>query len=228
MTRGKTYRAGFTLVELLVVIGIIALLIAILLPALQRARQQAASVNCMSNLRQIGIGVLAYTLENGQYLPHGAANHGVHSWTAKIAPWTLSMPSSSYNGLKPYKVYACPTTPTVPHGYKVNPYLGVTGVGDAPDPGKPYKVKSFKRPQTKVFAIDGRDKQNLIRDIWFHAYQYEPIEGMIDLRHPQKRANMVFLDGHVASYGSDPLPRVKSQPVGQKWLNRNAASPDGL
>ncbi len=56
---------GFTLVELLVVIGIIAVLLALLLPALNKAREQANTIRCMANLRQVAQGLFAYSAENG-------------------------------------------------------------------------------------------------------------------------------------------------------------------
>ena len=60
---------AFTLVELLVVIGIIALLISILLPALGQAREQARNIRCMSNLRQVGIGIAAYCVQSKGRMP---------------------------------------------------------------------------------------------------------------------------------------------------------------
>lgn len=68
----KKSRSAFTLVELLVVIGIIAMLISILLPTLRRANQQAKSAACKSNLRQLGIALQAYASDNrGRLFPVG-------------------------------------------------------------------------------------------------------------------------------------------------------------
>jgi prepilin-type N-terminal cleavage/methylation domain-containing protein/prepilin-type processing-associated H-X9-DG protein len=62
-------RAGFTLVELLVVIGVIALLVALLLPALNKARGQAGATKCLSNLRQINLAMAMYANANRDHLP---------------------------------------------------------------------------------------------------------------------------------------------------------------
>ena len=68
--RVTTRKRGFTLIELLVVISIIALLIAILLPALGSAQRAARAIQCASNLKQIGTALGAYQVENKSYFPH--------------------------------------------------------------------------------------------------------------------------------------------------------------
>jgi prepilin-type processing-associated H-X9-DG protein/prepilin-type N-terminal cleavage/methylation domain-containing protein len=97
---------GFTLVELLVVIGIIALLISILLPALSKARVQAQEVQCMNNLRQWGMGLQQYCDANKGMLPQKGAK-GIDNSADIIGPAGASItgvndPSIWFNGLATY------------------------------------------------------------------------------------------------------------------------------
>ena len=73
-------RKAFTLVELLVVIGIIALLIAILMPVLGRAREQANWIKCLSNLRQVGQAFMMYTNNNKGFFPRAGAGTDPLDW----------------------------------------------------------------------------------------------------------------------------------------------------
>lgn len=110
--------AGFSIVELLVVIGIIALLMSMLFPVLRSARQTAERAKCASNLRQLGLAFQMYTNDNRQWLPDWSGWHvyphdtspedsGGLGWVEKMTPY-LS-PTS--------EVYHCPSFPAKFYNY---------------------------------------------------------------------------------------------------------------
>lgn len=102
----RSSRRGFTLVELLVVIGIIALLISILLPSLSMAQEQARTIKCLSNMKQLGIAFNAYTSETRGYVcppdvhnSAGAAGSISDFWsTILVAMGYLKYPPATTGG----------------------------------------------------------------------------------------------------------------------------------
>jgi prepilin-type N-terminal cleavage/methylation domain-containing protein/prepilin-type processing-associated H-X9-DG protein len=92
--RRSPRKSGFTLVELLVVIGIISVLLSILMPAMHMAWDAARTVQCASNLRQIGLGISMYVNDNKGYLPEGSD---------QLTPQTANTPT--FDGLPSLLVY---------------------------------------------------------------------------------------------------------------------------
>jgi prepilin-type processing-associated H-X9-DG protein/prepilin-type N-terminal cleavage/methylation domain-containing protein len=144
--------AGFTLVELLVVIGIIALLISMLLPALNRARQQANLINCQSNLRTIGQLIDVYATENGGFLPPSYSQSFLTTYAD-----TLTLLNSSTHpappGLAPVPtVNPIPGDPTEP--YMLEPAQDSPVFHDLDVPGSSwYAHASAYIPNPRVFGM---------------------------------------------------------------------------
>jgi prepilin-type N-terminal cleavage/methylation domain-containing protein len=127
-------KTGFTLIELLVVVAIIALLIAILIPSLSRAREQARTVKCGANLRQYGVAVRMYLDENDRRFPDA------FRWLKSSASDYVRVGQTPDGVLWPYlksaKVHMCQTFSSVAAGtayadaavsYVENSYIGDSG-----------------------------------------------------------------------------------------------------
>lgn len=99
--------SGFTLIELLVVIAVVALLVAVLLPALSQAKRYALRTICANNVRQQCQGVLLYAQQNDSYVP--TSNTG--SWLWDMSFWSTNE-ISHYAGFDNNEVYFCPANKT--------------------------------------------------------------------------------------------------------------------
>jgi prepilin-type N-terminal cleavage/methylation domain-containing protein len=100
---------GFTLIELLVVIAIIAILAAMLLPALSQAKAKAQTTQCLNNARQLGMATVLYTGDHTDSYPCGVNVKNDNSWSDPTAWHILLLPYLTGNTNSGSKVYACPS-----------------------------------------------------------------------------------------------------------------------
>lgn len=211
---------GFTLVELLVVIGIIALLIAILLPALSNARENAKTLNCLSNLRQLATAANVYCNTNN-------GNYPVAYWLESAPPLVTSFawdfnsirdtavgtttvePGLLWQGNSAAQIQQCPSfegrsnTAGDPYtGYNYN--TSYIGHGQGESIPAPMKASQVRRASECALFGDGEYASGA--DKFMRAPFPNPGDanftnraaGTQGFRH-RKRTNVAFADGHAAS-----------------------------
>jgi prepilin-type N-terminal cleavage/methylation domain-containing protein len=160
-------QSGFTLIELLVVIAIIAVLMGILMPALQKVKKQAQGTTCLSNLKQIGLSAYLYSSDYDSYIPRGAGG-GRTTWFIQFLPYV----GQKYNtgDYRTVSIYRCKSFPRTGNGlydipnseqtvcYVIN---GWTFSSSTDTQGSPVtratKLSVFKKPSRTLYMTDNEN-----------------------------------------------------------------------